>query len=379
MNKLSLLFFTVLLLFSCNNSEKFTVEGTILNADGKKLYLEYNSLNNSILLDSVKIKKDGKYRFSSMRRQYPDFYRIILDKKYIIFGIDSTETITINSQYDGFAMNYIVENSLQNVEIQRLRQSLNAIQMLADSLLNVSPEMIAAMRQRLESQIAVHKDSAKSLILKKANSLSAYFALHQQINDVMLFSPYDKDDKVYYNAVATAFHVFMPEYERSKSLYANAIDAINRTREQKSMENWKQLQKEQGVGFIDIALPDHNCVERKLSDIAKGKTVLLDFSAADMPERTDYTFLLRDLYNKFNTRGFTIYQISLDDNRLLWERTTENLPWVCVRSTDGTNNSYTGIYNVQNIPTLFLINKKGDIVCRINDLKTIDKLVQENL
>ncbi|MCL2596329.1 MAG: DUF4369 domain-containing protein [Paludibacter sp.] len=368
-----------MLLFSCRNSEKFTVEGTIANADGKKLYLEYNGLNNNILIDSVKIKKDGKYHFSFKRPEFPDFYRLLLDGKYIIFGVDSTEKITINSQYFGFAMNYVVENSPQNIEIQRLRQSLNAIQILADSLPNAPHKMIPIMRQRLENQIAVHKDSAQFLILKNARSLSAYFALYQQINGINLFSLYDTKDQVYYNAVATAFHVFMPEYERSKSLYVNAIDAINRNRMQKSQEEWQQIQREQGVGFIDITLPDQKGNEKKLSGIAKGKTVLLDFSTVDMPNRTDYTFLLRDLYNKFSAREFKIYQISLDDNRLLWERSTENLPWICVRSTDGANNNYANIYNVQTIPTLFLINKKGDIVCRITDLKNIEKLIEENL
>ncbi|MCL1868580.1 MAG: DUF4369 domain-containing protein [Paludibacter sp.] len=380
MKKLVLpIFFTVILLFSCNNSAKFKVEGTIANADGKKLYLEYNKLNESVLLDSVTLKKGGKYRFSAARPQFPDFYRLILDGKYIVFGVDSTETITINSQYAGFAMNYVVENSPQNLEIQRLRQSLNAIQILADSLQNASPQIRSAMRQRLENQIIAHKDSAQSLILKNAHSLAAYFALHQQINGILLFSPYDKNDKIYYNAVATAFHVFMPEYERSKALYVNAIDAINHSREQKSQADWQKLMQEHGVGFIDIALPNRYGAEKKLSEIARGKTVLIDFSAAEMPEATDYTFLLRDLYNKFSARGFTIYQISLDNNRLLWERATENLPWTCVRSSDGAKNSYTTVYNIQSIPTLFLLNKKGELVCRITDLKTINKLVEENL
>ena len=379
MKKFFFLFFTAIFFFSCDNSKKFTVEGTIENADGKKLYLEYNGLMKSVLLDSVKIKKDGKYHFSSARPQYPDFYRLILDGKYIIFAIDSIEKITINSRYDGFAMNYVVENSPQNIEIQRLRQSLNAVQILADSLQNAPPGMLPQMRQRLENQITSHKDSAKALIFKNARSLSAYFALFQQINGITLFSPYDSQDMVYYNAVATAFNVFMPDYERSKSLYANAIDAINRDREQKWQEQWQQLQKENGIGFVDIALPDVKGNERKLSEIAKGKTVLLDFSSSDMQDRTNYIFLLRDLYNKFSPRGFTIYQVSLDENRLLWERSSENLPWICVRSKDGANNYYTGVYNIQNNPTLFLLNKKGDIVSRITDLKTIAKLVSENL
>lgn len=379
MKNIFLSVFTAILFFSCNNSAKFTVEGTITNANGKKLYLEYNGLNNTILIDSVKIKKNGKYHFSATCPQFPDFYRLVLDGKYIIFGVDSTETITINSQYSDFAMNYVVENSPQNIEIQRLRQSINKIQIMADSLQSVLPDMRTLMTQRLENQIIEHKNSVKSLILKNARSLAAYFALHQQINGVLLFSPYDENDKTYYNAVATAFHVFMPEYNRSKALYINAINAINSVREQKYQKDWQNFIQEYGVGFIDVILPDRTGAKRKLSDIARGKTVLIDFSAADMPERTDYIFMLRDLYNKFNARGFTIYQISLDDNRLLWERATENLPWICVRSEDSANNSYAVSYNVQNIPALFLLNKKGELVCRITDLKNISQLIEENL
>jgi peroxiredoxin len=355
------------------------VAGAIANASGKKLYLEYNGLTKNVLLDSTKLGKDGKYSFRVVRPQFPDFYRLILDGKYIIFGIDSTESVTINSQYADFAMNYTVENSPQSVEIKRLRQSLNAIQLLADSVRNVSGETRVNLVKYIDNQIIVHKDTAKALILRNARSLAAYFALHQQINGILLFSPYDKNDQVCYNAVATSFHVFMPEYERSKAMYTNAIDAINRKREQQNQENWQKIMQESGVGFLDIALPDRAGAEQKLSDVARGKTVLLDFSTFEMPESTDYTFLLRDLYNKYSARGFTIYQISLDNNRLLWERATEHLPWTCVRSKDGANNPYLSSYNVENIPTLFLLNKKGEIVSRITDLKTLDEVVARNL
>jgi peroxiredoxin len=377
--KYYILILVSIFLFACDNSNKFTVEGTIADAAGKTLYIEYNNLTKSILLDSVKLKTDGKYSFSAARPQFPDFYRLVLDGKYIIFAIDSTETVGINSQYAGFAMNYTVHNSTESLEIQRLRQSLNAIQLLADSALKAPPEMRPAFTQRIENQIITHKDTAKALILKNVRSLAAYFALHQQINGAMLFSPYDTSDRVYYNAVANAFHVFMPEYDRSKAMYINVIDALKKTREQKEREKWRNIIAEKGVGFIDITLPDRTGAQRKLSDVARGKTVLIDFSAFEMPETTDYTFLLREMFNKYSAKGFTIYQISLDKNRILWERATENLPWTCVRGDDGANNLYLGSYDVKNIPTLFLLNKKGEIVSRITNLKMLEEVIAKNL
>jgi thioredoxin-related protein len=91
-----------------------------------------------------------------------------------------------------------------------------------------------------------------------------------------------------------------------------------------------------------------------------------------MENNVAYTFELRELYNKYKSRGFEIYQVSLDRSKLLWEDASANVPWISVRDESGANTSYISSYNVQSIPTMFLMDKKGVIVTRANDFKTLD-------
>jgi len=111
----------------------------------------------------------------------------------------------------------------------------------------------------------------------------------------------------------------------------------------------------------------------------EGKVVLIDFSAYQGEQSVDYTFSLRELYNKYHTRGFEIFQVSLDDNKQLWEQSVTNIPWICVRDEKGPNTTVVTSYNISSLPTTFLMNKQGNIIARslnYNELvKEIEKIL----
>jgi len=75
------------------------------------------------------------------------------------------------------------------------------------------------------------------------------------------------------------------------------------------------------------------------------------------------------LYNKYQAKGLEIYQVSLDRSILLWKNSTESIPWICVRDENGPNSKVVASYNIQKIPTLFLLNRKGSLDGRNYDLK----------
>jgi glutathione peroxidase-family protein len=170
----------------------------------------------------------------------------------------------------------------------------------------------------------------------------------------------------------------MTEYNRTKNIYNLVMDAITNERKSKEKEMWEKVMEESGKGYIDIALNDRNDKERKLSDL-EGKVVLIDFSSYDSKESVSYTFGLRDLYNKYSNKGFEIYQVSLDRNKLMWQKAVENIPWVCVRDEAGPQTSYLLTYNIRSIPTTFLLNKKGEIVARDLDLTTLENTIKKSL
>ncbi len=366
-----ILFFAAVsfVLVSCSGDRQFTLTGSIADAAGKMLYLEYAGLLGNRVLDSVKLSEKGTFKFKEAAPEYPDFYSLRLDNKSLIFAVDSTETIHVEADCAGFSQDYRISGSEASNSIQDLRKSAAQISRKISALETVKePSLRRQSEEDLEREIKLHKEKAQKLVLDNPQSTAAYFAIYQQVNGRFLFSPYVKADQAYINAVATAYHYFMPNYVRSKNLYNWAMDGIRAAREEKERAAWKELEASAGKGYIDIVLPDSEEQLKKLSDL-QGKVVLLDFSSYEMEGSVNYVFELRALYNKYRGRGFEIYQVAVARNRLLWEASVEELPWICVRDGDGRAASW---YNVSTLPTLFLMDRGGNIVGRFDSLKDVD-------
>jgi len=364
---------------SCNRHDKFTISGTIKGASGEKLYFEHSGLLKTSIVDSIRLRPNGSYKFKSIRPKYPDFYRLRLMDKVITFAVDSCEDITIDANSTNFATDYTVIGSTTSQQIQKLRKSISNIQQLANGLSStMGTDERNAKIADIEKAIEIHKVMARKLILQNPHSASAYFAIYQKVNDAYVFSPYVKTDRAYCAAVATAYNVFMPEYERSKNIYALVMDAIRSDRKAKENEAWNEVLAARGTGYIDIILPDKNNKTRKLSDFV-GKVILIDFSTYESKESVDYTFALRDLYKKYHSRGFEIYQISLDQNKQFWQQAVENIPWICVRDINGPNTKYASSYNISGIPTTFLMDKKGNIIFRSLGFKELGEAIEKYL
>lgn len=364
---------------ACNEKNNFRVEGVISDATDQVVILEQNGLLKTTIIDSVKLDKEGDFSFKAPRPEYPDFYRLRMGNKVLDFAVDSCEQITIKTDSKNFSTGYSIEGSQTNTDIVKLRKSLAAIQTKVNA---ITPDMSTDARNQLltniEADIEIHKKMAGKLILQNPRSSAAYFAIYQQLNNSYLFSPYNTADKPFCAAVATSFSTFMPDYIRSKNLYALVLDAIKTQRKAENAASWRQIVESSAIGYIDIELPDRNGNIRKLSEF-EGKVVLLDFSSYEMENNIAYTFALRELYNKYHSRGLEIYQISFDRSKLQWQENSANVPWVSVHVDEKAAPSLVSSYNVQSIPTLFLMNRKSELILRVDDLNKLDASIAKAL
>ena len=91
---------------------RFTINGEILEANEKTLYLDKIGVNKVETVDSVKLGEDGKFSLSySETTDCFELYRLRIDKQFITLVVDSTETISVYSALPSMAVSYKVEGS----------------------------------------------------------------------------------------------------------------------------------------------------------------------------------------------------------------------------------------------------------------------------
>jgi thiol-disulfide isomerase/thioredoxin len=118
------------------------------------------------------------------------------------------------------------------------------------------------------------------------------------------------------------------------------------------------------IAAPEIALNNPDGEEIKLSSL-RGKYVLIDFWASWCgPCRKENPNVVR-LYNKYKNKGFTVYSVSLDENKEAWEGAIEadGLVWPNhVSDLLRWQSPLPQLYNFQGIPHTVLLNKEGNII-----------------
>lgn len=368
---------------ACDSTPRFTVEGEITEAGGKTLYLEASQIQSVTVLDSVKLKDKGTFKFKQPKPDNPEFYRLRVDNKVINFAVDGDETITINAPYNGFTTTYTVKNSPNSEKIKELVLKQINLQDNVNALVKSAREgkiTNEEFQEKVTEVVNSHKDDIKmNYIYAAPNTTPAYFALFQTVNDFLIFDPMNnKDDLRCFQAVATSMDTFYPHSPRSKNLKNLTLKGLRNNRP--AQETTLEIPEDKIVetGIIDINLRDLKGNSRRLSDL-KGKVVLLDFTVYQSAVSTPHNFLLNELYEKYASKGLEIYQVSFDADEHFWKTVADNLPWISVRDPNGIYSSIASVYNLQELPAYFLINRKNEMVLRGEDVKNLENEVKSLL
>lgn len=385
--KLSGLFYTavmgvaVLSLGSCTE-KKFNINGTITQAKDSVLYLENMSLNGPKAVDSVKLDENGNFEFKQKAPDAPEFYRLRIANQMVNLAVDSTESITVKAAYPTMSANYEVSGSEECAKIRDLAYMQLALQRQVTAIANSPTLGVQAVEDSVTKVLEVYKNKVKlNYIFKEPMKAYSYYALFQTIvlgnANILIFNPRSsKDDVKVFAAVATSWDTYFPKAERGLNLHNIAIEGMKNVRiAENNARQTISADKVKVAGVIDIALTDNHGRVRKLTDL-KGKVVLLDFQAFAAEGSLKRIMMMREIYNKYHDRGFEIYQVSFDPEEHFWKTKTAALPWVSVWDENGTRSAVLAQYNVQTLPTFFLIDRNNTLQKRDAQIKDLDAEIQ---
>ena len=362
---------------SCNE-KKFHIDGTITGTADSTLYFENMSLDGAVKIDSAKLSEDGTFAFDGTAPTAPEFYRLRIAGQFINIAVDSTETINIKAQYPQMATQYEVSGSEDCQRIKELSLMQSSLQAQVNAIAR-NPELGAqAVADSVSRIVEAYKTRVKTeYIFKAPMKASSYFALFQTIyaggQPVLLFNPRtsEQDIKVF-GAVATSWDTFYPNEKRGENLHNIAIEGMKDVRYLRSQQQAEEIEasKVNTSGILDFTLTDNTGAARSLSSL-KGNVVLLDFHLFADQNSMKRIMSLRELYNKYHAQGFQIYQVAIDGDEHFWKTQTAALPWISTRVDDNTS-SVLQLYNVQQVPTFFLLDRSCNVVKRDAQIKDID-------
>ena len=353
-NQLSLIFVGFIVLVGCTKQPTFTISGTLTNAADKTIYLEHTALLGTTIVDSCHIDTDGNYSLEAPAPTYPDFYRLRVGSRSLPIAIDSTEHVQVSASLDSLPYTLNINGSEVSAQMAQLRASART-----------------ATRDVLREQ-------TQKIILANPRSLVAYYALFLKQNGLPIWDMADPSDRRLYQAVATSYNLWMPEYNRTKALYNQVLEYMQAERSLRSQLAAQQLIADSENAFLDIILPDAKGQMQSLSQY-RGKVIVLDFSSTEMEQYVAYNFELRELYNQYHKQGLEIYSVGIERNLLAWEEATENLPWLTVRALDNEITEVLTRYNVQSLPTLFLFDKEGNVQGRYTNFTALEADINKYL
>ena len=370
-----------LTLTSCGQ-KRAQITGNITEAKDSVLYLDNMSLDGPKAIDSVRLGDDGAFTMKALPANGgPEFYRLRINGRIINLSVDSTETITVRAKYPTMATDYEVEGSQNCLTIRELAlKQMDLQRRLIDIQGDINLNPTAAQDSIIKCIEAYKQDVRMNYIYKEPMKASSYFALFQTLGNMLIFNPRENaEDIKAFAAVATSWDTYYPEAVRGQNLHNIAIEGMKDLRIARQQDEMVvDASKVNVTNVIDIALPDNHGQTRRLTDL-KGKVVIIDFHVFAAKESPARIMKLREIYNKYHAQGLEIFQVSFDPDMHFWKQQTEALPWICVHDNRLTESPIFSQYNLQGLPTFFLMDRENVLHKRDAQIKDLDAEIRSLL
>lgn len=162
-------------------------------------------------------------------------------------------------------------------------------------------------------------------------------------------------------------------------------DEVKTTKEAKYIlsklsKTWNEITLKEGTIIPDFTFRDDNHESFRIKDY-RGKYLLIDFwTTWCVPCRAEH-YNMKKAFEKFKVYNFSILQVSLDEKKELWLKAVkeDQLPWTNVRNVNGWDKEIEKLFNIQGVPTNYLVDPDGKIVARNLLGEELDKILSKLL
>lgn len=342
---------------SCSRSVAH-IEGSLAGIPDQNVVVKQLSTNTFQVLDTVRTDDSGHFAYDvEVAEGQPEFiYLYFDDTKFASLLLQKGDNVSVNLDDEGHST---VEGSEESLKLQKVEDDFQ------DFVYNMTHSTDGAEMSR--TYIDYYRKCVK-YILANPKSLTSMQVLYQKLNDDFpIFS--QATDALHFRTVYDSLSVVYPESEYVKAL------RLETERREQIMNLNSVISTAPESGYPDFALPDNKGRKVKLSEV-EARVILLHFWSSTENAQTIFnTDTLLPIYEEFHDRGLEIVSVSLDTDKAHWASVVKNqkLPWINLCDGRGTACPAVVLYNLEQIPTTFVIADGSILDAQIGGLDALRK------
>lgn len=361
---------------SCAHTAK--IDGVLEQAPSSEVIVKLLDVNKYEVLDTVAVDASGKFSCKvDVQEGQPEFiYLFHGDMKIASLLLSEGDNVTVKADTMG---NYTVAGSEESEKLAQVEKDYAAVvarmDALAKKLEKASSDEAPALSKEIYNEYVAYYRSRVRYVMENSKSLTSVPVFYQVLGENLpVFG--QMTDAIHFNNICDSLETVFPD-----SKYVKALRKEAEVR-QSQMELNARLGTAEEIGFPDITLPDTKGNKVRLSDV-EAKVVLVQFwTATEAAQKMFNMDVLMPLYDEYHAKGLEIYQIALDPDKVTWANVVkeQKLPWISVCDGLGGNSPYTILYNINALPSTFIISDgelvDGQVVNERSLRKTVAKLLK---
>ena len=364
------------LVAACTPAAK--IGGTLESAPSSEVVVKLLNVNRYEVIDTLKTDEAGKFSCKvEVEKGQPEFvYLFYKDTKVASLLLEAGDNVTVTADTLGY---YEVEGSEECSKLAKIDNdyaaTMGRLGAIASRISKTTDrdEAAALAKDMTREYVQYYRNSVK-YVIENSKSLTSVPVLYQNFGaDLPVFA--QATDALHFLNVADSLATVYPDSKYVKALKSEA------ERRYGYLELQSKIASAETIGFPDIELPDLNANKVKLSDVDSKVTMVYFWTASDANQKMFNLDVLKSLYADFHSRGFEIYQVSLDPDKVTWAQVVkkQNLPWINVCDALGADSPYVMLYNIASLPSAYIICDGELVDGQIVDEKSLRKLIDKLL
>ncbi len=364
MKKIIAIFFIISGIHSCKSPSSGSLDfsGQIKGLPaGSEIVLQEITFSNRNSLDTAAVDAQGDFSFHTNIKTL-GLYQLMINGKGGLFLVLDEKPTKLVLRTDSIASanyNYKVEGSPATEQLRKFILEMKTY-----------GEIYGAAMKDYETMINDSSaDSIKNIYVSKVEMADSNFRifLNGYVDSVKnpiiaMFAATNLDMKNDWGTIDKLTQRIKNEY--SSLPFSQAFLSVIDEQRQKKQEDYYGQKFENGTALPEIVMEDFKGKTIKLSSL-RGKIVLLDFWASWCgPCRKENPNVVA-AYKKFHDKGFTVFSVSLDNDKSKWLAAIKNdgLVWNNhVSELKGWNSQICQTFGIRAIPQSYLLDTEGKVV-----------------